>query len=317
MNFKCTDPYVTSKGEAYGCSRCPACLVKRRRIWTHRIMLEGSLWDHNAYVTLSYEDKYLTWTADGSSMTLVPLQLKKFLVHFRTKTQIAFRYYGVGEYGDTSQRPHFHIALFNVPTCARGRTLRRPGSTRPMWRECCSQCRLVGNVWGKGDVDLGRLENHSAQYVAGYVTKKMTGKRDARLLGRYPEFARMSLKPGLGYGRLADIARVLGQHGLDRLLADVPATLGYGKGKQMPLGRYLRRKLRLMLGREEKCPDEVLRTLQEEMHPLLAVAQETTSHPSMAKYRKEVIRNLIIDANMGLDWKIQGQLQREKKRIKL
>lgn len=142
----------------------------------------------------------------------------------------------------------------------------------------------------------------------------MTTAIDDRLQGRYPEFARMSLKPGIGFGILGPLAMTLHQNGLNDLLPDVPSTLRHGK-KEMPLGRYLRRKLRVELGRDEKCPDQILEALQAEMHPLLQVATEATSHPTMARFRKEVIRNLIIDANIGLSWKIQGEEARNRKRI--
>lgn len=277
-------------------------------------MLEASLWESNSYVTLSYEDPHLSYRGDLPSLD--PGHLQLFLKRLRNQSDTPVRFYAVGEYGDRSWRPHYHLALFNFHTCLRGRTQRRPYKTRPEWRDCCPQCRLVGNVWGKGDVDLGTLEPTSAQYVAGYVTKKMTTPADERLLGRYPEFARMSLRPGVGFGILGPLAGTLAQYGLHNMLPDVPATLRHGK-KEMPLGRYLRRKLRIELGRDERCPDEILAALQAEMHPLLQAATEATSHPTMAKYRKEVLRNLIIDANIGVSWKVESDedLVKRKRRI--
>lgn len=291
-------------------------------------MLEASLWESNCYLTLSYDDQSLPYVptrlgmsgntvqAAGANVvpSLMPSHLQLFLKRLRKAHPTPIRFYAVGEYGEKSWRPHYHIALFNFHTCTRSRTLRRPYKTRPEWFDCCPVCRLVGKTWGKGDVDLGTLEPSSAQYVAGYITKKMTGANDPRLDGRYPEFARMSLRPGVGFGILDRVAAVLSENGLNSMLPDVPAVLRHGK-KQMPLGRYLRRKLRVKLDREEKCPDAVLATLQAEMQPLLSIAQEATSHPTMAKFRKEVIRNLIIDANIGVSWKIEADELRNKRRI--
>lgn len=220
------------------------------------------------------------------------------------------RFFAVGEYGDRSERPHYHAALFNFPTCVRGRTLRLPGATRPEWDLCCPQCRLVGRAWQKGDIDLGNLEPHSAQYVAGYVTKKMTGVHDERLLGRYPEFARMSLRPGVGHGILPRIAAVLVEHNIPVSSIDVPSVLRHGT-KMMPLGRYLRRKLRLLIGKDERCPDEVLQALQEEMQKLYALApgvsEAIAPGGAASQFRKEVIKNAIIDANMGLKWSSEAK----------
>lgn len=220
----------------------------------------------------------------------------------------------MGEYGDRTWRPHYHVALFNFPACRRGRTIREGFSSRPMWHRCCDACQMVGNAWGEGDVDLGRLEADSAQYVAGYVTKKLTKVDDERLAGRYPEFARMSLRPGIGAAYLERVEEAIRRYGnLDERLVDVPETLRHGK-KMMPLGRYLRRKLRVRLGREEKCPDEVLAALQEEVRPLYEMASQATSHPTMAKFRKEYLRNLIIDQSVGVKWQVEGSEARRKGR---
>lgn len=81
------------------------------------------------------------------------------------------------------------------------------------------------------------LSAKSAMYIAGYVVKKMTHSSDPRLDGRAPEFARMSLKPGLGALALDAVVSVLVQYNLP-----VPLGLRHGK-KILPLGRYLRRKL--------------------------------------------------------------------------
>lgn len=177
---------------------------------------------------------------------------------------------------------------------------------------------MVQRAWsidGKsiGDVDLGILEAHSAQYVAGYVTKKMTGKTDDRLKGRYPEFARMSLRPGIGHGVLQHVAAVLVAHGYTEDMVDVPTVLRHGK-KMMPLGRYLRRKLRVFLGRGEKCPDEVVQALQEEMRAVLTSLPDISTGAPGARYRKELVKNAIIDANMGLRWSTEAKHRLEKRR---
>ena len=108
-------------------------------------------------------------------------------------------------------------------------------------------------------------------YVAGYVTKKMTSIDDPRLEGRLPEFARMSLRPGIGLGMMDDLASVLMEHKLDERMIDVPTSLQHGN-KKWPLGRYLRRKLRQRIGRDEKTPFEALQQYKEEMQPLREVA---------------------------------------------
>lgn len=118
-----------------------------------------------------------------------------------------------------------------------------------------------------GNIFIGELNEKSAQYIAGYTVKKMTAADDRRLEGRYPEFARMSLKPGIGAGLVHEIASTWLQHDLDECETDVPGALRHGS-KLMPLGRYLKRKLREAVGREVTTPEEVLEQIAEEMRPL-------------------------------------------------
>lgn len=250
--MNCKKPFVRAVGEAYGCGQCLPCRIKMRRMWTHRYMLEAAQYSDNAFVTLTYDpEKY-----DGE--TLVIAHYQNWLKRLRAAVAPhKFRFALVGEYGDETQRPHYHALLFNFATCLRGRTKRIPGTSRPDWSRCCPRCKLVGDTWRFGDVDLGNLETSSAQYVAKYTTKKMTSKDDPRLFGRHPEFARRSLKPGLGHGMLHDLASQIMALNLDTPQGDVPSSLRHG-GRMMPLGRYLRRQLRLLLGKEANATPETL-----------------------------------------------------------
>lgn len=134
-----------------------------------------------------------------------------------------------------------------------------------------------------GRIDVGELNKDTAQYIAGYVTKKMTSKDDKRLNGRYPEFARMSLRPGIGATAVGDIADVVSSDfGLDdvSLNCDVPRALKIGK-KSLPLGRYIRGKLRLAIGFGSSSPTEdSKKRFASEMRQLFTDAQALPSNTS-------------------------------------
>ena len=119
----------------------------------------------------------------------------------------------------------------------------------------------MARKWRKGRIHVGSLTVESAHYIAGYVTKKMTDADDRRLEGRPPEFARMSLKPGIGAGAVSDIASTVLTHDLS-VDGDVPVTLRSG-GKVKPLGRYLVRRLRKECGRAEGAPASKLAASEE------------------------------------------------------
>lgn len=114
---------------------------------------------------------------------------------------------------------------------------------------------------------VGTLTSRSAQYITGYVAKKMTRPDDVRLDGRYPEFARMSLRPGIGAGALHDVASAMMRWKLEDKLVDVPVALRHGSS-ELPLGRYLRRLLRRYVGLDEKAPQAVLEALKSGLLPM-------------------------------------------------
>lgn len=243
-------------------------------------MLEAAQHRVNAFVTLTYSDQNLP-TTSALLPTLAPEHLRNFLKILRRKFEPErFRFFAVGEYGDETFRPHYHLALFGFPSCNLLRTRRRVGSGRPLWDDCCAVCALVGKSWGFGDVDLGLLEADSAAYIGGYVTKKMTRFDDPRLDGRHPEFARMSLRPGIGHSAMHDVADRLLYYKLDASLPDVPSTLRHGQ-KELPLGRYLTRTLRSMIGREPAAPKAVLDKIAAEMSPLQVAARTDPKAPSL------------------------------------
>lgn len=228
----------------------------------HRIMLEALVHNTSSFVTLTYDERAIPKTTTGKD-TLRPEDLQKFLKRLRKRlAPLRLRFFACGEYGETTWRPHYHVALFGFGPCARGRTRRLPGKSEPRWQECCDTCSIIGEAWGSGIVEVGELCGQSASYIAGYVVKKMTAKDDARLDGRYPEFARMSNRPGLGYGAIPEVAATLRHFGVENRGGDVPAALRHGS-KIYPLGRYLTGRLRVEVGYGPEAPAETLQRLDE------------------------------------------------------
>lgn len=267
----CSSPITVSGLGVVGCGQCIPCRINKRREWVGRLTLEAGLYADNAFVTLTYDDAHLPYTVgppvqgDTHRPTLVPKHLQDFLKRFRKKVSaldLQIRFYAVGEYGDDTERPHFHLALFNYPSCIYGQT-------RPK-ENCCVYCNLVRETWGMGNVFLGSLEDSSMNYVAGYVLKKLTSKHDVRLNGRHPEFARMSLRPGIGADAMHDVASTVLEFNLVETQGDVPSALRHGK-RIMPLGRYLRRHLRLLSTGDASAPEISQEYYKEEYKRLQAL----------------------------------------------
>lgn len=144
------------------------------------------------------------------------------------------------------------------------------------------------------------------QYICGYVVKKMTRDSDIRLEGRLPEFARMSLRPGIGHDMMHDLAHKLMELGLDEKLLDVPTTLAHGT-KHLPIGRYLRKKLRKMIGKDEKTPEASLQAYKAKLHPLREAAfLASTSFASQ-----------ILEASKGKRIQLEAREKRNSKKARL
>lgn len=202
--------------------------------------MESLVHPANVFATLTYREEMYE---------LCPEHLQMFIRRLRKRLMPRrVRYFGVGEYGEGRGRPHYHVALFGVSV---------------------SEYRDIERAWSvrvrKKDVPLGfthcgELNEQSAAYLAGYVTKKMTSKEDPRLCGKHPEFARMSLRPGIGHGACLNFADGLMTGGGAKAVmakGDVPSDIRVGKTRY-PLGRYLRRELRKGIGWSGETPELVL-----------------------------------------------------------
>lgn len=226
------------------------------------MMLEAAQHGDNCFATLTYADEKLP-----EDLSVSPREISLFIKRLR-KAGYSFRYFATGEYGENFGRPHYHLALFGFPSCRWGITRKR--------EYCCSQCEAVKLAWGNGHILLGDLNPKSMAYVASYINKKMTKTDDPRLEGRLPEFARMSLRPGIGHGMMHELASTLMEHSLDKKMRDVPVMLCHGEKATYPLGRYLRRSLRKMIGRDPNTPPEVMEEYKKKMQPLREAAFEAS-----------------------------------------
>lgn len=216
----CSKPYRQGVAE-FGCGQCMPCRINRRRIWTCRLMLESHCHARSWFVTLTFAPEHLP-------VGVHPRDLQLFMKRVRKSIYPAkCRYYGVGEYGDISGRPHYHLIIFGV-----------------------DDPQVFVDCWSFGHVHVGGVSAESCAYVVAYTLKGMTRRSDVRLNGRHPEFARMSLRPGIGAWSIMELLNALTTRGSAAAIAklgDMPGRIR-ADGKMWPLGRYLLNKLRADYG---------------------------------------------------------------------
>lgn len=212
------------------CGQCIGCRIRKREAWALRCYCESKMYppDQNHFVTLTYDDEHLP--VDGS------LNYRHFqlFMHKMRKKFGKFRFFMCGEYGDESERPHYHALFFglSVPDLVKCNSMY--ASTDIFTSEC------VSRLWGKGGVSFGSVTYASARYCAVYTCKKVTGdladshyERVSRSTGEIsqlaPEFAHMSLKPGIGMPWLEKYWPDIYLRGNNGLPVD---------GKMKPIPRY-------------------------------------------------------------------------------
>jgi len=177
------------------CGRCIGCRLFRSQEWATRVMHEASMHDCNSFVTLTYDD-------ENVPRELVYRHFQLFMKRLR-KQYPGSRFFMCGEYGEEGFRPHFHACLFGVHF-----------SDRTFWRRLPSghflyRSESLERLWRYGFSSIGDVTFDSAAYVARYCVKKVVGNDADQHYWSFdvftgeafrvePEFARMSLKPGIG-----------------------------------------------------------------------------------------------------------------------
>lgn len=229
--MKCGYPVEIGQNTV-NCGRCMPCRINKKQMWTGRLILENSAYKNTStFLTMTYDQENVP--RDG---TLVPEHLNDYINRLRGSSLGHFRYFAVGEYGDKTERPHYHMAIFNAPP--------------EHWEE------YFQKRWPYGFTKAGEITQKSAAYIAGYCTKKMTNHDDERLDGRHPEFTRMSKKPPLGDQGMRRILETLYTRSGSTMLAklgDVPKTYRID-GRLYPVSKYYVEWMRQELGIEKPNP---------------------------------------------------------------
>lgn len=220
---------------AFPCSQCLHCRINQSRMWKNRILLEAKSVKKAYFVTLTYNDEHLPYDKDKQQI-LRKTDLQKYLKRLRKRHEPnKLRYFAVGEYGDSSWRPHYHLAIF---------------TDQRIHKKCFESAWKDTDHNPIGFVYVGDISEGSASYIAGYLQKKATKSYYLNLGTRPQEFATMSRHNG-GIGSKA-IWLVANEYCKKKLFPEeIIDALGYGKSK-MPLGRYLTKELSSALGIKEK-----------------------------------------------------------------
>lgn len=141
------------------CGKCLACREEIAKEYTLRYIQESKKFKYLYFLTLTYRDENVPYNERGY-LTLKKDDLTKYLkvinVNVKRKLPLEeYKYFACGEYGDQTERPHYHIVL-----------------------SCNNQeiGKLFLKKWFAGDVKFEEASIQSVFYTIGYVNKKIKDK---------------------------------------------------------------------------------------------------------------------------------------------
>lgn len=233
--------FAEEKGRAaFPCGKCVGCRVNNRRKWAARIALEAWEYPISGWVTLSYDKKHLP-----EDVGIHKQHLRDFLENLRTiRGGRWHRFFGVGEYGNETRRPHYHVILYGFVPKITTKMCEYDGK-----KVLRALDERVEEAWGNGGTFTDRLQGDAAtvlrrsSYVARYTTKKLRSEEDqkkwAAWLGtRSDEFSIQSRRPGIGVAAVDRLAEAICSNRFETL----PRTVRIA-GRMYPLDRYMLDKL--------------------------------------------------------------------------
>lgn len=167
-------PIVFSPAEGFAdrpvevpCGRCTGCRLEYSRQWAVRCMHEAQCHKHNAFITLTYAPEHLP-----ANYSVSKDEVQRFLKRLRKRIGQNIKFFACGEYGEKTQRPHYHAIIFGYDFP--DKTLHAKNNGNLLYRSA-----TLEKAWPFGHSLIGDVTFQSAAYVARYVMKKRKGKPDA------------------------------------------------------------------------------------------------------------------------------------------
>lgn len=166
-------------------------------------MHEAKMHNDNHFVTLTYSPEQYDQLPNPHSLHKPHLQ--KFFKRLRFHGY-NIRYYACGEYGDLTERPHYHAIIFNLKLPDK-KYLKTHNENKLYTSKTLEQ------IWGHGHVTIGHeVTFETCAYVSRYIIKKWKAASKWELQQIYqrieeetglvyqlePEFQTMSRRPGIG-----------------------------------------------------------------------------------------------------------------------
>lgn len=160
----------------YPCGKCPLCIKRKTTDWQIRLQEEEKRSTSAYFITLTYDDDNVPHGNNCLSLCKTDFQkwMKRLRHHNQKNGYQKLVYYGVGEYGKKTQRPHYHAIIYN---------LRHTDIEE-----------VVHKSWTLGFTKILPLKAGGIGYVLKYLRKQ-----SQKNTNREPEFSLCSKNIGANY----------------------------------------------------------------------------------------------------------------------
>lgn len=217
------------------CGKCPECLQKKRSSWTFRLLAELRASESAYFVTLTYNDE--TLPPDGElSKRDCQLFIKRLRQQQHKLKGSQIRYYLVGEYGEKSGRPHYHMILFNLKRSLLGKSSEW---LDPETGEITELCDFEG-AWTKGNIHIGTVNQQSIHYVTKYMLQNQYTEKNQKpfsLMSRRPYLGKAYLTPQvINYHKKNEHNLVTYPGGIQQVIPKIYKDKMYTKVKKLHIG---------------------------------------------------------------------------------
>lgn len=214
------------------CGHCLGCRSDLSKEWSDRLIMESLYHEHAYFITLTYCNEYLCYKMRPSfdpetgeycdRASLDKSDWQAFMKRLRAKfPERRLRFYCAGEYGDNTQRPHYHAIIFGLPD-KEDLHMVASGASETGNIYYCSD--VIEDCWKATEDSIYPLQcnkqavkefkdpsllgwcsiepanQFTMKYVTSYVTKKIGKLQNSWYdeLNIVPPFSLSSRKPGIG-----------------------------------------------------------------------------------------------------------------------
>jgi hypothetical protein len=298
-------PFPFAKGFNVPCGQCKGCRKRKAVQWAIRMVHETQMHEENCFITLTFND----WELEKRNQASIKVKdFQLFMKKLRNSTFKKIRFFHCGEYGKLRGRPHYHAILFGYDF-----------PDRVLWKAENGNKLYISDklksLWPYGWSSVGDVTFASAQYVAKYCTKKITGDlaedhyKTVNGIPVTPEYCTMSRGNNLPTSD-PNHTRGIGYTFYKKYKSDIyPHDFCEIDGKQILPPRYYDELLKeedptlyeeIKQKRIDKMVNPVLEDLDDPLRKRFADIEELREHRekrSLRKYELDMSDNLYYDNN--------------------